>query len=99
MAKWSREALRSGANLIYTSTMFYSYILFSKKLNTYYAGSTSDIRRRLLEHNSQKVVSTSSGIPWKLVWYAGFDSHTKAQAFEKYLKSSSGFAFRNKRLI
>lgn len=90
--------LRSGA-IRYTCTMFYSYILFSKKLNNHYVGSTSDLKRRLVEHNNKRVISTAPGAPWKLVWYGSFNTIKKAQAFEKYLKSSSGFAFRNKRLI
>ncbi len=34
-----------------------------------------------------------------LVFYAAFVSAKRARAFEKYLKSSSGKAFRNKRLL
>lgn len=52
-----------------------------------------------MQHNTKQVDSTVSGIPWKLVWYGSFNTLKKAQEFEKYLKSSSGFAFRNKRLI
>jgi len=33
------------------------------------------------------------------MFYAAFKAKEKAYEFEKYLKSSSGFAFRNKRLI
>ncbi len=32
-------------------------------------------------------------------FYAAFKTEQLARAFEVYLKSSSGFAFRNKRLI
>jgi len=35
----------------------------------------------------------------KLVFYAAFETKKKALDFEKYLKTNSGFAFRNKRLI
>lgn len=79
--------------------MFYCYILFSKKLNIYYTGSSANIQRRFFEHNSQKVTSTKLGIPWKLVWCGSFVTSEKARLFERYLKSSSGHAFRNKRLI
>ena len=37
--------------------------------------------------------------PWKLVFYAGFNDKKSALDFEKYLKTASGIAFRNKRLI
>jgi len=45
------------------------------------------------------VLSTKNLRPAKLIFYAAFLNNRKALAFEKYLKSSSGFAFRNKRLI
>jgi len=37
--------------------------------------------------------------PFKIAWYAAFESKELALTFEKYLKSSSGSAFRNKRLL
>jgi len=36
---------------------------------------------------------------YHLIWYCAFLEKKKVLAFEKYLKSSSGFAFRNKHLI
>lgn len=78
--------------------MYYAYILQLKD-KSYYHGSSSDLKSRLEEHQSGIVESTKSLRPVKLVFYAGFVSKIKAINFEKYLKSSSGFAFRNKRLI
>ncbi|MDX2095626.1 MAG: GIY-YIG nuclease family protein, partial [Alphaproteobacteria bacterium] len=37
--------------------------------------------------------------PWELVWYCAFPDKYKALEFEKYLKSHSGRAFANKRLL
>jgi len=37
--------------------------------------------------------------PIQLAWYCSFISKIQALNFEKYLKSSSGFAFRNKHLV
>ena len=51
------------------------------------------------DHESGNVESTKNLIPIKLVYYSAFSIQKKATDFEKYLKSSSGFAFRNKRLI
>ena len=78
--------------------MYYTYIL---KLNykTYYHGSSDDLRQRLKEHQSGIVASTKNIRPFKLVFYAAFSTKKRSVDFEKYLKSSSGFAFRNKRLI
>jgi predicted GIY-YIG superfamily endonuclease len=79
--------------------MFYTYIIQSQKDKTFYIGSTSDLKRRIDEHNKGKATYSSIKAPFKLIWYGAFENKTKSQEFEKYLKSSSGFAFRNKRLI
>lgn len=78
--------------------MYYVYLL---KLNNneYYAGSTANIENRLLEHRKGKNQSTKPFLPVMLVWSATFKTRKLAEDFERYLKSSSGFAFRNKRLI
>lgn len=78
--------------------MHYAYILQLRD-KSYYHGSSSDLKSRLKEHQSGIVESTKNLRPIKLVFYAAFTSKKKAIDFEKYLKSSSGFAFRNKRLI
>jgi putative endonuclease len=79
--------------------MYYCYIIQSLKDKTFYIGSTADLKRRIKEHNTGKAQYSSTKSPFKLVWYGSFENKTKSQKFEKYLKSSSGFAFRNKRLI
>ncbi len=79
--------------------MFYCYILQSLKDASFYIGSTSDLRKRLSQHNNGKAKYSSSKMPFKLVWYGAFESKKKSQEFERYLKSSSGSAFRNKRLV
>jgi putative endonuclease len=78
--------------------MFYVYILqLSDK--THYIGYSSDLKQRIKEHECGSVESTKNLRPIKLIYYSSFNSQNKATSFEKYLKSSSGFAFRNKRLI
>lgn len=79
--------------------MYYCYILQSLKDSSYYIGSTQDLKKRLEKHNRKEVKYSSTRTPFKLVWYSGFLTKEKATKFEQYLKSSSGFAFRNKRLI
>jgi len=79
--------------------MFYCYILKSLKDGTLYIGSTSDLKRRFKEHNNLKARYSSTKAPFILMWYGAFKEKSASQAFEKYLKSSSGFAFRNKRLL
>jgi len=79
--------------------MHYCYILKSLKDSTHYIGSTHDLKNRLGKHNRKEVAYTSTKAPFTIVWYAAFLTKEKALNFERYLKSSSGFAFRNKRLI
>lgn len=78
--------------------MYYAYILRLKD-KSYYHGSSTDLKKRIKEHQSGVIISTKNLRPVKLVFYAAFETKKRAIDFEKYLKSSSGFAFRNKRLI
>ena len=79
--------------------MYIVYILKSLKTKKYYTGVTDDLKRRLQEHNSGNSDYTSWSGPYQLIWYGVFREKKKAYNFETYLKSSSGFAFRNKHLV
>jgi len=79
--------------------MYYSYILHSSKSHIFYFGSTIDLRSRFNLHNSGQVKSTKAHLPWRLVWYCGFETEKQARNFELYLKSGSGKAFAYKRFI
>jgi len=70
--------------------MYYVYILFSKKLNKKYIGYSSDLTKRLTDHNSGISIYTAKGIPWRLVYYECFVSKVDAQKEEKFLKSGKG---------
>jgi putative endonuclease len=78
--------------------MYYTYIL---KLDngSLYVGHSNNLKQRLEYHKSKRVFTTKTSDNIKLVFYAAFLDKSKAIKFEKYLKSSSGFAFRNKHLI
>ena len=62
------------------------YILFSVKLNKYYVGSTTDMERRLLEHNRGKEKFTATGIPWKLMYCEAFTEIKLARQREIQIK-------------
>jgi putative endonuclease len=74
--------------------MFYAYILqsLSHPAETY-RGHTSDLKRRLAEHNAGKCPHTAKHVPWKVKFYAAFETLVLAQHFEQYLKSGSGHSF------
>ena len=63
------------------------YILQSQKDNGYYIGSTSDIGKRLFDHNRGKTQSTRHRRPLELVLLEKYNTKTEALKREKYLKS------------
>jgi predicted GIY-YIG superfamily endonuclease len=79
--------------------MFYVYILKSVKDNSYYTGISTDLKRRIKEHDNGKARYSNSKRPYRLKWYCAFPNRIKAYDFERYLKSSSGCAFRKKHLV
>ena len=79
--------------------MYFVYILQSEKDNGFYTGFSEDVEDRLQDHNWHLAIYTSSKAPYELIWYCAFQDKNQALAFEKYLKSGSGFAFRNKHLV
>jgi len=79
--------------------MHYSYIPLSSKSHIFYFGSTNNLKQRLHLHNSGQVISTKPHAPWKLVWYAAFETEKQARDFEQYLKTGSGKAFAYKRFV
>lgn len=77
--------------------MFYTYIL---KLDnsTYYIGYSKDLKNRVKEHINDEVHQTR-GRKFILIFYAAFHTQLRALQFEKYLKTGSGYAFKNRHFI
>ena len=67
--------------------MYFTYILFSKSLNKYYIGSTSDIQERIRKHNSNHKGFTGKTNDWELVYTENFDSIQNARFREKQIKN------------
>ncbi|WP_299160614.1 GIY-YIG nuclease family protein [uncultured Eudoraea sp.] len=65
----------------------------------YYTGFTRNIKRRLKEHRNGEVRFTKNKLPFEVVHVSLFSNKQKAYDFERYLKSGSGIAFRNKRFV
>jgi putative endonuclease len=78
--------------------MYFVYLLRCSD-GSIYTGCTSDLKNRLERHYKGYVKSTKDKLPCELITYIAFSDRYKAYNFEKYLKSGSGIAFRNKRLI
>lgn len=66
--------------------MFYVYVLKSKTDDKLYFGSTDNLRRRLLEHNSGQVQSTKSRRPFELRYYEAYFTESSARKREASLK-------------
>jgi putative endonuclease len=54
-----------------------------------YIGSTNDLRKRVIEHNKGKVLSTDLRKPLELVYYEAYRSDKDARHREKNLKLRS----------
>ncbi len=77
--------------------MKYVYLLKSVSVpEQRYVGMTSDLQRRLKEHNSGKSPHTSKHRPWRIAVAVRFEDDQRARDFEHYLKSGSGRAFANR---
>lgn len=72
-------------NLI--SLMFYVYVIFSHDFDRIYIGMTSDLDKRLKEHNSGHSKSTKAFAPWEIVYSESFSSRKEARERENSLKS------------
>jgi putative endonuclease len=78
--------------------MYYVYILQCNDASPY-TGCTKDLKAGFQRHISGLVPATKPRLPVNLVFYCAFKDKYKAFEFEKYLKSGSGRAFMQKRLI
>ena len=66
--------------------MHFVYLLKSKKNNSFYVGCTSNLRKRIKEHNNKQSASTARYAPWRLIYFEGFVSKEDAFLREKTLK-------------
>jgi putative endonuclease len=53
-------------------------------------GYTSDLRRRLKEHNEGRNFSTKHSKPYEVIFYEAYLCEDDAKRREKYLKTSQG---------
>ncbi len=70
--------------------MFTVYCIESEKCNELYFGSTTDLKRRMLEHNQGLNFSTKRYAPWKIIYYEACLNEKDARRREQYLKTSQG---------
>jgi len=78
--------------------MWYVYVLLSQRTEQWYIGSTKDLQKRILRHNTKKNKSTKYGVPWRIIYYEASLKREDARAREKYLKSGMGRRYLKNRL-
>ena len=71
---------------------YFVYILQSESDSGYYIGYTSNLVRRIREHNSGKTRSLKHRRPLRLVYFEEYSSKSDAEAREKQIKSWKGGA-------
>ena len=82
-----------------TMANYHVYIIQSvKEPDRFYAGLTEDLDSRIRERNRGKCKHTSKYLPWEIKTVITFTNHQNAIDFERYLKTSSGRTFAQKRL-
>lgn len=78
--------------------MWHVYILKCTD-GIYYTGCTNNLEKRLERHRNKHVHYTKDKLPVELITNIVFNDKYKAFDYEQNLKSGSGVAFRNKRLV
>jgi putative endonuclease len=76
--------------------MFYVYILYSQKSDWFYIGHTTDVHKRLEEHNNPRVTTkyTSKHLPWDLVLFFKIsESRGEAILVERFIKNQKSRKF------
>jgi putative endonuclease len=70
--------------------IYFVYVLISLKDKKFYIGYTSDLKRRIFQHNQGKTDSLKNRGPLKLIYFEGFVNKKDAQEKEKFYKSGRG---------
>lgn len=71
-------------------SFYFVYVLLSLRDNKFYIGFSSNVERRLLEHQAGKNISTAHRRPLQLIFYEAFVSKEDALRRERYFKTSKG---------
>jgi putative endonuclease len=80
--------------------MYWIYLLENKNDRSWYIGYTSDLHKRVKEHQAgYGSQTTSRKIGWILIYCEGYLNKQDAEGRERFLKSGSGRKFLKKQLI
>jgi len=82
--------------------MYHVYILYSQSIDRFYIGHTSNVHKRLEEHNNPVDFSkySAKGIPWEIVLSIMIsESRSDAMKVEKFIKKQKSRAFIQKLIL
>ena len=71
-------------------TMFYCYVLRSRKTGRRHVGSCANVRERVRRHNRGDSKAAKHGVPWVLLRRETFVTRTEAVQRERYYKTGRG---------
>ncbi len=69
---------------------FFVYLIRSQVDGRLYKGQSTNLQRRIIEHNSGKTKSTKGFVPWDLIYFEKFETIEESIARERYFKTGSG---------
>ena len=73
---------------------YFTYVLFSEAYDKIYVGFTTDLTKRLANHNSAINKGwTKSFQPWKMIYYEEYSTKKEALQRERQLKTYRGREF------
>lgn len=78
--------------------MFYYIYIIENGKGDLYIGSTTNLAKRLKEHNRGDNFSTKVGPPWKIIYCEACLDEKDAMRREKYLKTNQGSRLIKRRL-
>jgi len=70
--------------------MYFVYVIKSLSQKRFYIGITTDVTRRVKEHNKGSAKSTKPFGPWRVVYKEEYNSRSEALKREYFLKHSKG---------
>lgn len=87
--------------------MYWTYLLENQNDKSWYIGYTSNLKKRLTEHQGGYGSQTTSrgakqrgeALRWELIYCEGYKNKKDAEGRERFLKSGSGRRFLKKQLV
>ncbi len=77
---------------------FYTYVLKSKKDDKLYIRTTSDLVKRIKQHNKGLVFSTRNRHPFQIIYFEACRNKDDAYRRERYFKTGMGKRYIKNRL-